>query len=265
MAELKLTQIWIYPIKSLGGISLSSSTVMEKGLEYDRRLMLVDETGTAMTQRVFPKMALFKSSIDKGLLTITHHQHSMKLDLKKPPASNPITVNIWDDTVSALEVDGSYSQWFSELLGSPCRLVYFPEENSRPVDPRYEVNHEQVSLADAYPFLIIGQSSLDDLNSRLTEPVPMNRFRPNFVFTGGEPFEEDTWRDISIGSTRFVGVKMCGRCILPTVNQDTAERGTEPLKTLSTYRKRDSKVYFGQNLVALDYKPVSVGDTITVQ
>jgi uncharacterized protein YcbX len=265
MAELKLTQIWIYPIKSLGGISLSSGTVMEKGLEYDRRLMLVDETGTAMTQRVFPKMALFKSSIDKGLLTITHQKHSMKLDLKRPPVSNPVTVNIWDDTVTVLEVDGSYSQWFSDLLGSRCRLVYFPEENSRPVDPRYNVNHEQVSLADAYPFLIIGQSSLDDLNSRMTEPVPMNRFRPNFVFTGGEPFEEDTWRNISIGATRFVGVKLCGRCILPTTNQDTAERGAEPLKTLSAYRKRDTKVYFGQNLVALDHKSVSIGDTITIQ
>src|SRR6187455_1431241 len=265
MAELKLTQIWIYPIKSLGGINLLSAEVMEKGLQYDRRLMLVDETGTAMTQRVFPKMALFKSSIDKGLLTITHHQHSMKLDLKNPPLSIPTTVNIWDDTVSAFDLEGSYNQWFSDLLESPCRLVYFPEENSRPVDPRYEVNHEQVSLADAYPFLIIGQSSLDDLNSRLSESVPMNRFRPNFVFTGGEPFEEDSWRNFSIGSTRFVGVKMCGRCPLPTVNQDTGERGHEPLKTLSTYRKRENKVYFGQNLVALDYNSVRVGDTITIQ
>jgi len=265
MAELKLTQIWIYPIKSLGGISLPSAVVKEKGLEYDRRLMLVDETDTAMTQRVFPKMALFKSSIDKGILTITHHQHSLKLDLKKPPLSNPTTVNIWNDVVSAFELNGSYNEWFSELLESPCRLVYFPEENSRPVDPRYEVNHEQVSLADAYPFLIIGQSSLDDLNSRLTESVPMNRFRPNFVFTGGEPFEEDTWRKFSIGATRFVGVKMCARCPLPTVNQDTAERGPEPLKTLATFRKRDNKVYFGQNLVALDYNSVKVGDTIMVQ
>jgi uncharacterized protein len=265
MAELKLTQIWIYPIKSLGGISLSSATAMEKGLEFDRRLMLVDETGTAMTQRVFPKMALFKSSINKGLLTITHHQHSIKLDLKTPPLSNPIAVRIWDDTVSAFEVDSSYSQWFSKLLAFPCRLVYFPEKNSRPVNPKYEVNHEQVSLADAYPFLIIGQSSLDELNSRLKEPVPINRFRPNFVFTGGKPFEEDTWRNFSIGSTRFVGVKMCDRCVLTTVNQDTAEKGTEPLKTLSSYRKRDNKVYFGQNLVALDHKPVNVGDTITMQ
>src|SRR5688572_32197412 len=108
MAELKLTQIWIYPIKSLGGISLSTASVMEKGLQYDRRLMLVDETGTAMTQRGFPKMALFKSSIDKGLLTITYHQDSIKLDLEKPPLSNPITVKIWDDTVSAFEVDRPY-------------------------------------------------------------------------------------------------------------------------------------------------------------
>src|SRR5688572_68733 len=116
MPELKLTQIWIYPIKSLGGISLSSASVMEKGLQYDRRVMLVDETGTAMTQRIFPKMALFKSSIDKGLLTITYQQHSKRLDLEKPPLSNSVAVKIWDDTVSAFEVDRSYSQWFSELL-----------------------------------------------------------------------------------------------------------------------------------------------------
>ncbi|HYI76327.1 MAG TPA: MOSC N-terminal beta barrel domain-containing protein [Chryseolinea sp.] len=265
MAELKLTQIWIYPIKSLGGISLSTASVMEKGLRHDRRLMLVDETGTAMTQRVFPKMALFKSFINEDVLTITHYKHSLKLDLKHLPLTNAATVNIWDDTVSAFEVDHSHSQWFSKLLEVPCRLVYFPEENSRPVNPRYHVNGEQVSLADAYPFLIIGQSSLDDVNSRLKEAVPMNRFRPNFVFTGGEPFEEDTWRNFSIGTNRFVGVKLCDRCVLTTVNQDTAERGTEPLKTLSSYRKRDNKVYFGQNLVALDHKTVSVGDTITVQ
>ena len=265
MAELKLTQIWIYPIKSLGGISLLTALVMEKGLQHDRRLMLVDETGTAMTQRVFPKMALFKLSIDKDLLTITHFAHSIKLDLKNPPLSNSVAVKIWDDTVSAFEVDRSYSQWFTELLAVPCRLVYFPEENRRPVNPRYHVNSEQVSLADAYPFLIIGQSSLDDLNSRLETVVPINRFRPNFVFTGGSAFEEDTWRNFSIGSNRFVGVKMCDRCVLTTVNQDTAERGAEPLKTLSSYRKRDNKVYFGQNLVAVDHKSVSVGDSITVQ
>lgn len=265
MPELKLTQIWIYPIKSLGGISLSSAKVMGKGLQYDRRWMLVDESGTFMTQRVYPKMALFKLSINDGQLIITHAQQSLKLDPEKRPVSNAITVSIWNDKVSAFEVDPSYSKWFSTLLGVPCRLIHFPEENARPVDPRYKVNEEHVSLADAYPFLIIGQSSLDDLNSKLVDPVPMNRFRPNFVFTGGAPYEEDTWRNFSIGSTRFVGVKLCDRCVLTTVNQDTAEKGIEPLKTLTSYRKRDNKVYFGQNLVAVDNTHVNIGDKITLQ
>ena len=146
-----------------------------------------------------------------------------------------------------------------------CRLVYFPEENGRPVDPLYNVNNEQVSLADAYPFLIIGQRSLDDLNSRLPQPLTINRFRPNLVFTGGEPYEEDTWRNISIGTTRFVGVKPCSRCFLTTVNPETGEKGIEPVRTLSTYRKRDNKIYFGQNLVALDHTEINVGDIITLK
>jgi uncharacterized protein len=145
-----------------------------------------------------------------------------------------------------------------------CKLVYFPESNPRAVDPNYKVNDEHVSLADAYPFLIIGQSSLDDLNSKLPEPLPMNRFRPNFVFTGGEPYEEDLWRNFSIGSNRFIGVKPCARCVLTTVNQATAEKGPEPLRTLSLYRKKDSKVLFGNNVVTVDEGDVRVGDVITL-
>lgn len=265
MPELKLTQIWIYPIKSLGGISLSSAKVMEKGLQYDRRWMLVDEDGKFLTQRAHPRMALFKLSLAKDQLIIRHFEDSVSLPLGEKTYTNQVQVTIWNDTVWAFEVDLGLSKWFSDLLGLKCKLVYFPEENSRPVNPRYKVNDEQVSLADAYPFLIIGQSTLDDLNTRLKEPVPMNRFRPNFVFRGGQPYEEDTWKNFKIGTTRFVGVKLCDRCAVTTVNQDTAEKGIEPLKTLSTYRKRENKVYFGQNLVALDHYEVAVGDTITIQ
>ena len=266
MAELKLTQIWIFPIKSLGGISLPTAKVFEKGLQYDRRWMLVDEEGKFMTQRVHPRMALFKLSLDKDQLIVTHLKSVLRLSLERKTFSNPMQVTIWNDTVSACEVDPFYSKWFSDLLGITCKLVYFPEENARPVDPAFKVNDEHVSLADAYPFLIIGQSSLDDLNSRLKEQLPINRFRPNFVFTGGDPYEEDLWRNFTIGSTRFVGVKQCARCAIPTINQDTAEKGIEPLKTLATYRKRDNKIYFGQNLVTLDpHQNVSVGDIISLQ
>lgn len=264
MKELTLSEIWIYPVKSLGGIRLSSSKVMEKGLLYDRRFMLADENGKFMTQRVYPKMALFKLSINDGTLTVRYHDDTLTIPAVPKPNEPAASVQIWENIVQAHEVDTTYSAWFSERLGMKCRLVFFPEEYERPVDPAYKVNDEHVSLADAYPFLIIGQSSLDDLNTRLKEPVPMNRFRPNLVFTGGEPFEEDHWRNFQIGSNGFIAVKPCARCVLTTVNQDTAEKGAEPLKTLASYRTRNSKVYFGQNLVATNHAEIKVGDKITL-
>lgn len=265
MPDLKLSEIWIHPIKSLGGIKLSSAFVMRKGLQYDRRWMLVDETGKFMTQRIFPAMALFKVSIDDVHLTVTHRDHYLKIDIGAHEKLEPLKVTIWNDTVIAYEVATGYSQWFSDLLGVRCKLVFFPEEHARPVDPVYKVNDEHVSLADAYPFLIIGQSSLNDLNNRLHEAVPINRFRPNFVFTGGEAYAEDTWRNFKIGDLRFVGVKLCARCILTTVNQDTGEKGTEPLKTLATYRKQENRILFGQNLVALDQGLIKIGDSIQLK
>lgn len=265
MQALRLTEIWIYPIKSLGGIRLKQANVFEKGLQFDRRWMLVDETGKFLTQRVHPTMALLKVSIVGDALIITHVQtqqsHSIPLQVQQVQQSQPVT--IWDDTVLAYEVNLESSQWFTEQLGINCKLVYFPEENDRAVDRRYSTT-EHVSLADGYPFLIIGQASLDDLNSRLEKKVPMNRFRPNFVFTGGTAFEEDHWKEFSIGRNRFVGVKPCSRCVLITVDQDTAQKSEEPLRTLSTYRKRDNKIYFGQNLLAIDHSVVREGDLITL-
>jgi uncharacterized protein YcbX len=270
MKELRLSEIWIYPVKSLGGIRLTSSKVMEKGLPHDRRWMLVDENGTFMTQRIHPQMALFKISIRGDQMEVAKKQvandnPSISFNISDPPVGNLIHAQVWNDAVDVVEVNPEISQWFSSHLNIKCKLVSFPEKNSRPVDPGFQINHEQVSLADAYPFLIIGQSSLDDLNTRLEVKLPMNRFRPNFVFTGGEPYEEDTWREFAIGSNRFVGTKPCARCSVPTINQDTAEKGIEPSLTLSKYRKRENKVYFGQNVIAVDHGEVSVGDKISRQ
>jgi uncharacterized protein len=265
MRQLTLTEIWTYPIKSLGGIPLNTAKVFEKGIELDRRWMLVDERNTFLTQRVHPMMALFKLSVLNDQLQVKFGGSSVKIPLFDNPAGNLLEATIWEDVVKVIEVDQSLNEWFSYHLGLNCKLVRFPESNERPVDPRFKVNDEHVSLADAYPFLIIGQSSLDDLNSKLTSPVPMNRFRPNFVFTGGDAFEEDQWRNFTIGKNRFMRVKPCARCVLTTVDQDTARKGIEPLYTMSTYRKQDAKVLFGQNLVAVDHLSVSVGDPITLQ
>ena len=93
----------------------------------------------------------------------------------------------------------------------------------------------------------------------------MDRFRPNIVFTGGEPYAEDSWKNFRIGQNRFVGIKPCSRCVLTTVNQDTAKKGFEPLATLSTYRMQNNKVYFGQNLVPVDHTEISEGEEIVLE
>ena len=261
--SLVLSEINIYPVKSLGGISLSRSLVEEKGLQYDRRWMLVDNLGSFLTQRTHPEMALFKLSFAENCLIVLHTKsHQQKIIPLRPQTKDKIKVTIWNDSCSAVRVDNLLDEWFSDLLSVKCSLVYMQEEEKRFVEKKYYQADHLVGFADAYPYLIIGQASLDDLNSRLIESLPMNRFRPNFVFAGGKPFEEDGWSDFSIGEVKFKAVKPCDRCVITTTNQDTAERQDEPLRTLSIYRKFGNKVLFGMNLISMSFGTVSVGDRI---
>jgi uncharacterized protein YcbX len=260
---LTLSEINIYPIKSLGGISLQSSEVEERGLKYDRRWVLVDESNTFFTQRDFPEMALIKVSIDDNGLKLNHKTKTIEslfvpFDFKH---MRPDKVVIWADTVFGDFYNKQIDDWFSEIGGIKCHLVKMPESTRRVVDESYAKN-KIVSFADGYPFMIIGQSSLDDLNSRMEIPLPMNRFRTNFVFKGGKPFEEDVWKKFKIGNVNFEVVKPCARCVITTTNQETAERLHEPLLTLSKYRKFDNKVMFGMNLVCESTGIVKVGDIL---
>jgi len=257
----KVSQLWTYPVKSLGGIAVDKARVFPKGLETDRRWMLIDENNTFMTQRVHHSLALFRPSWIEGQLRVRHNNDW--IDVPQQPKGTHTQAVIWDDVVTVVETDKSVSKWFSERVGMPCRLVAFPETNVRSVDPRYNLGGNQVSLADAYPLLIIGQGSLDDLNGRMDVPVPMNRFRPNIVFTGGAAFAEDEWKRFKVGDNEFAAVKPCARCVLPTVDQDTGVMGKEPLATLNKYRKRDAKVLFGMNVIPIDHKTIHVGDEIT--
>jgi uncharacterized protein YcbX len=240
---------------------------MEKGLQFDRRWMLVDENNLFMTQRNFPKMALIKlqpvHTPAEGF-SVSNRENSIFLPLGTF-GTTVVKTKVWEDDVTTLEVSAGHSQWFSEQLGVSCRLVAFEEKSPRPVDARFALHHEQVSLADAYPLLIIGRASLDDLNGRLKNPVPMNRFRPNLIFTGGEAYEEDGWNKFTVGKNRFAGVKPCSRCITTTINQETGEKGVEPLATLAGYRKKENKIYFGQNVIAIDKNEIHEGDEIIVE
>jgi uncharacterized protein len=264
MSTRQISEIWVYPIKSLGGISMTTAQVLPKGLAYDRRWMLVDASNQFMTQRLVPAMALFRLEIEHDALRVSYQGDAIEFPVEHQHGAS-FSATIWDDTVMVNEVHEEWSSWFSDKLGMSCKLVSFPEDNARSVDPNFKIGDDHVSLADAYPVLVIGQRSLDDLNTRLSEPVPMNRFRPNLVFTGGEPYEEDGWKNFKVGKNRFAGVKPCARCAVPTVNQATGEKGTEPLATLSKYRKIGNKVLFGQNLIALNYDEVRVGDEIILE
>lgn len=247
---IELTQISIYPVKSCRGITLTRTELTPYGLMNDRRWMVVDAQGTFLSQRTLPKMALIETFLSREGLSL------------KAPGSEPIeipyvfgknntrTIRIWDDTCTATDCGDEAGDWLSKFLGVQSRLVTMGEDFERQVSPKYSTQRDQVGFADAFPVLLISSASLRDLNERLDLPVPMNRFRPNLVVSGCEPFAEDNWKRIAIGSTTFTIVKPCARCTVPTVDQMTATTGDEPLSTLSTYRRGEKNaVFFGQNLV----------------
>ncbi|WP_207435822.1 MOSC domain-containing protein [Sabulibacter ruber] len=266
MSTLVLSEIYIYPIKSLGGISLTSAEVEERGLKYDRRWMLIDESGIFLTQRKLAGMALLQVSLAPEGLVVTHKTKDIPALVVpyETHSTRSTLVTVWDDICFAYIVSPEANAWFSEVLEISCRLVYMPENSIRLIDPNYAKHNEKVSFSDGYPFLVIGQESLNDLNSRLEQPVPINRFRPNFVFTGGLPYAEEKWKTFKIGNVLFYGAKPCGRCTVTTIDQNTAQASQEPLKTLSTYRKQGNKVIFGMNLIGLSTGTIAVGDRITV-
>ncbi|MDN5203536.1 MOSC domain-containing protein [Fulvivirgaceae bacterium BMA10] len=266
MSKLVLSQINVYPIKSLGGFPLKRAKLTRTGFEHDRKWMLINTENTFMTQRKYPQMSLVSVEVHVDFLLLKHK--TKNLETFKLPVTEAqgelIEVGVWNDICEAVFVGKEIDQWLSEALDQPCRLVQMPEATHRYVEKEYAKNNETVGFADAYPFLMIGEESLNDLNGRLKEAVPMNRFRPNLVFSGGEPYIEDKFHEMRIGGQSFHAVKPCARCVLLTVNQQTGEKGSEPLKTLSTYRKNGNSVYFGQNLLHQNQGTVAVGDSIEV-
>ncbi len=265
MDGYKVYRLFIYPVKSLGGIEVTAAEILPKGLAHDRRWMLTDEQNRFLTQRNIPRMALLKLSFCAGGNGFAVQAGGDLVQIPFATDGETFRAQIWNDVVDVTEPDAGVSKWFSETLDMPCKLVAFPEENRRPVDPEYALQPtDQTSLSDGYPILIIGQSSLDDLNSRLTEPVGFDRFRPNIVFTGGSPYEEDGWKRFQIGKVPMAGVKPCARCTVPTIDQQTGIGGKEPLVTLNNYRKSGNKVLFGQNVIPMGPGSIYTGDEIVL-
>jgi hypothetical protein len=266
MAQVVLTELNVYPIKSAAGISLQTAQVDRTGLEGDRRWMVVDLSGKFLTQRQYPRMALIQVQREPDRLLLNAPGMTPLAIPYDLDGAAVLHVQVWRDRCPAVSAGELATAWLSQFLEMPCHLVYMADDGVRPVDPNYAIAGvgDRVSFADAFPFLLIAEASLQDLNDRLEIPIPMNRFRPNLVVAGCDAFAEDTWRQIRIGSVEFHVVKPCARCAIPTVDQRTGIQGKEPLPTLAKYRLREGQIFFGQNLLHAALGTLNVGDPVEI-
>ena len=267
MSSLKISDLWIYPIKSLAGIQLTTTKVEKRGLQYDRRWVLVDKDGAFVSQREYPEMNFLQPEIHGNEIKV-HHKHdkmeSISFSIDEPNTSTA-SVTIWDDACTGKPVDPKVDAWFSKAIGKPVTLLYMHKDGARQADPRYAINpSDEVSYADGYPVLILSEASLELLNSKTTEHIPMNRFRANIIISGTSAHEEDTLREIEINDVKLFGVKPCARCVMTTIDVATAQKGKEPLKTLATYRKLGHKILFGENFIPVTEGVIKIGESLVV-
>jgi uncharacterized protein YcbX len=264
MSSFALSRLFIYPVKSLGGIALDTWPVVKTGLKYDRKWMLIDKDRQFLSQRRLPKMALIHTAITLEDLVISAPSMT---DMTIPLATeeqDTILSTIWHDQVNTRRVSSEADQWFSDFLNINCQLVGLPDKVIRHVNPEYAQPDDQVALSDGFPFLIVSENSLHQLNQVMGLSLAMERFRPNLVISGCEAYAEDSWREISVGSIDFRLPKPCSRCAVPTIDPVTGETGKEPLTTLNRLRKWQNKVYFGQNAIHDCLGPITIGDKVNI-
>ncbi|CAM8940511.1 unnamed protein product [Rhodiola kirilowii] len=284
-----VSSIFIYPIKSCRGISVHQAPITSTGFRWDRQWLVINSKGRAYTQRNEPKLALVQPELPNEAFSEDWQPTETSYMTLRAPGKTELKVPLskvgqktdgiscWEWSGSAIDEGNEASKWFTDYLGKPSRLVRFDTDSeTRPVDPAY-ANGFIVTFSDGYPFMILSQGSMDALNQLLAEPLPVNRFRPNLLVDGCEPFAEDLWKELKIGKFNFQGVKLCSRCKVPTINQETAVANSEPTVTLMKFRsdqvlrptkKQQGRVYFGQNIVCKDVLSdvkgmiIKVGDPI---
>jgi uncharacterized protein YcbX len=267
--RMRVSSIHTYPVKGCHRVDHDLATVEPWGLASDRRWLVVDEEGRLLTQREEPG------------LTRIHPDGGGSLTLRSPgrpelrlaaPSGDLSEVRVHRDPVLATPAGDVADTWLSAVLDRKVHLMYLDDPARRPVDPTYGLPGDRVSFADAYPLLLTTSASLDALNDWIVEgdsgegPLPMARFRPNLVVSDAPAWVEDGWlgRRIRVGSVPFRAPKLCDRCVVTTTDQETGERGHEPLRTLTRYRRWDQKVWFGMNLIPDGTGDIHVGDDVTV-
>lgn len=267
---MHVTGLFLYPVKSCRGFAVTSAEADEFGFTGDRRFMVVNaDDGMFLTQRAHPRMALIETALTPDALVLSSPGHgSVTIPLTVSTGQRQVTV--WKSTVTADDCGDAPAAWLSAYLSGSLRLVRMGASFRRPMTKSAAQPGDVVTFADAEPFLVVSEASLADLNDRLVakgeEALPMNRFRPNLVVTGCDPYAEDTWQRLRVGNMIFRNGGLCARCPITTTNQETAERSKEPLKTLAGYRRDPADptdVNFGTNLIhETKHGSVRVGDRV---
>lgn len=260
---LQIIQLYIYPLKSLGGVSVHSAMALEEGFEYDRRWMLIDDQNRFITQREIPMLSLFRTGIDNDKITVQYGARTLEF-LAKESTGTMVRTSVFDDAATGIAVSEEADKWFSSALDKNVRLIKLASDKPRVHFVKKYGRDISVSFADGYPYMMTGTASLDHLNSRMSEPVSVNRFRPNIVVSTDTPHLEDTWSLIHAGKATFENVKPCGRCRIITIEQETSTIKNETLTVLSQYRRSGNSVTFGVNLICHLPGMVRVGDHIIV-
>ncbi len=254
-----ISELYIHPIKSAAAIAVDSLTYIDLGPKYDRQWVLVDQNGTFISQRSLPKLCFIRPSVKGSKLTVeapgqppihvTHNGEQSKL-------------SIWNDQVVGQDCGNEIAIYLSEYLGKPCRLIEVSPATQRLVDTNYAKAGQLVGFADGFPTLIANKASLEEFNGHLESPIDMRRFRPNIVVDGDQPYVEDQWRSLQINKIRFDLVKPCSRCIMPSINPETAGKDMQVNDVLLKTRRRDGKTYFGQNALHQGVGKISIGDVV---
>lgn len=262
---ISVSTLTYYPIKACRGFDVPASNITRMGLEHDRRMMLVTPDGEFLTQREYPRLALVKPTLKNEAVTLSAPNFE-SIQFTVQSSGTPSPVNIWSSSgVDAIDQGDEAAAWFSDWLGTSVRLVHIADGFKRRLNPNYAVStDDHTGFADGYPILIISEESLQDLNSRLDSALPMNRFRPNLVVKGCEPFAEDTWKRIHIGTVEMVLVKPCPRCVVTTIDKETLAKSKEPLKTLEKFRRHVLGAIFGMNTIPLNEGKIEIGMNVEI-
>lgn len=262
---LRVAALFRYPLKSAAGVRCREVELDRFGVRDDRRWMIIDPAGSPVTQREAPRLALLRARSAPEGLHLEWGNGEARATVEQPGQAVPrVPVTIWGDSLYLPVADDAANAWLAARLGLEVRLAWMPDDAERPVNPRYAKPDDRTSLTDGYPLHIIGSGSMADLNDRLEQPVGVERFRPNIYVEGPPAFDEDSWAKVRIGGAVLRVVKPCPRCAITTVDPETGSRGREPLRTLSTYRKRKGGVMFGQNALHEGTGTLRVGDSVEV-